>query len=209
MQGIEPIALSSATDRCGNALDLNDEQRELTSAVKAGSLIAAPPAPNIVDGDTEVIVTSLIQWLRMNRWEELADELSPTDTLRPSPATEATASMANNQCAVQGKGEVTADNIDIPGKLPRVSVCKLAIEAAWQFECTSNRPATASEVMTQLQTWADAGAKPAVLRQSMKEKHAASGAPRTVRRRCMTPRRVESRLPLGGRPAPSRSLAGI
>lgn len=79
MQNIDPRSPTGTTDRSGNALDLNDEQHILISAVKAGSLIAAPPAPSAVNGDTEVTLTSLVQWLQKNRWSDLATHLSATD----------------------------------------------------------------------------------------------------------------------------------
>lgn len=61
-------------------------------------------------------------------------------------------------------------NADIPGKLPKTGVGKLAIKAAWQIECETSRAAIAKDVMTRLQGWADAGSEPDVLRKSNKEK---------------------------------------
>lgn len=60
--------------------------------------------------------------------------------------------------------------IDIPGKLPRIAVGKLAVQAAWEIECRSKRAANDREVMAHLQQWADSGAKPDVLKKSNKEK---------------------------------------
>ena len=61
---------------------------------------------------------------------------------------------------------------DIPGKIPRTAVGKLAIKAAWQIECDTKRAATAREVVTRLQEWADAGSEPATLSKSDKNKKA-------------------------------------
>lgn len=67
--------------------------------------------------------------------------------------------------------KVGADDSPIPGKLPNISVGKLAIEVAWLLEQETHRAATAQEVMKQLQAWADDGSKPEVLLKSAKAKH--------------------------------------
>jgi hypothetical protein len=67
--------------------------------------------------------------------------------------------------------KVGAVDSPIPGKLPNISVGKLAIEVAWLLEQETHRAATAQEVMKQLQAWADDGSKPEVLLKSAKAKH--------------------------------------
>lgn len=58
------------------------------------------------------------------------------------------------------------------GKLPNTSMGKLAIKAAWLIEGETNRAATAKQVMTRLQEWADGGHEPATLLKSDKKNHA-------------------------------------
>lgn len=55
----------------------------------------------------------------------------------------------------------------IPGKLPPVACGRLAIKAAWQFECKTGYRASAKEVMAILGEWAKSGQEPDVLRRSL------------------------------------------
>jgi hypothetical protein len=48
-------------------------------------------------------------------------------------------------------GVAAVENPDIPGKLPRVAIGRLAVTAAWQIECEFNRAATADKVIERLQ----------------------------------------------------------
>jgi hypothetical protein len=50
-----------------------------------------------------------------------------------------------------------------PGKMPKVASRKMAIKAAWQIELQNKRAASAKEVMSLLQSWADEGTEPDVL----------------------------------------------
>ena len=54
----------------------------------------------------------------------------------------------------------------IPGKMPRVSIGLLTINAAWQIEIESKRSASAKAVMDRLQKWADDGTEPSILQSS-------------------------------------------
>lgn len=65
-----------------------------------------------------------------------------------------------------------ADFTDIPGKLPNISVGRLAILAAWQIECEIKRAASRDEVMARLQKWATDGIYPETLIKAAKEKRA-------------------------------------
>ena len=65
-----------------------------------------------------------------------------------------------------------ADFTDIPGKLPNISVGRLAILAAWQIECETKRAASRDEVMAMLQKWATDGSHPETLIKAAKEKRA-------------------------------------
>jgi hypothetical protein len=60
----------------------------------------------------------------------------------------------------------------IPGKLPRVAAGRLAVKAAWQIECETNRRASAKEVIARLQAWAENGNAPEILIESMPKKRA-------------------------------------
>lgn len=64
------------------------------------------------------------------------------------------------------------NTVEIPGKLPPREAGKLAIKAAWQIECETKRRASAKEVMTLLQAWADAGKESAILIKSLPSKRA-------------------------------------
>jgi len=57
-----------------------------------------------------------------------------------------------------------------PGKMPNVTVGKLAIKAAWEIECKTNRTASREDVIALLQKWADAGDEPEFLFASDKKK---------------------------------------
>ena len=65
----------------------------------------------------------------------------------------------------------TASSADIPGKVPRTGMGKLAIKAAWQIECKTQHPANANDVMTRLQGWANTKSESDVLLESRKDKH--------------------------------------
>ena len=75
MFGVDPYAMSDVTNQNGDALDLSDEERILTSAVMVGDITACPANPQAADGRTQVSVSSLISWLRQRGVDELADGL--------------------------------------------------------------------------------------------------------------------------------------
>lgn len=60
----------------------------------------------------------------------------------------------------------------VPGRTPRTAIGKLTIKAAWMIEGETNRAATATQVMTRLQEWADDGTEPGALLKSDKQKRA-------------------------------------
>ncbi|MBZ0070007.1 MAG: hypothetical protein K8F26_14475 [Thiobacillus sp.] len=60
----------------------------------------------------------------------------------------------------------------IPGTLPLRGAGRLAIKAAWQIECETKRRASAKEVMTLLQAWADDGKESDTLIKSLPAKRA-------------------------------------
>lgn len=60
-------------------------------------------------------------------------------------------------------GTTSAANSVIPGKLPRVAIGQLAVQAAYEFEIKLKRKATAKEVMAKMMAWATAGEKADIL----------------------------------------------
>jgi hypothetical protein len=68
----------------------------------------------------------------------------------------------------------SADSLlsDVPGKMPRTAMGKLAVKAAWMVEIETKRVATARQAMTCLQKWADDGAEPETLLESDKQNRA-------------------------------------
>lgn len=58
----------------------------------------------------------------------------------------------------------------IPGKLPRIAVGRLAVKAAWEIELETKRAATVPDVMKRLQSWADEGKEPEYLIRSDRKK---------------------------------------
>jgi hypothetical protein len=46
----------------------------------------------------------------------------------------------------------------IPGKIPRATINKIAIKAAWLIEKENEKPASSSEVMEKLNEWIKTGA---------------------------------------------------
>lgn len=63
------------------------------------------------------------------------------------------------------------ENGPIPGDMPKISIGKLAVRAAWAIECEEKRRATAKKVLECLQKWADEGKEPDVLRKSDRDNH--------------------------------------
>lgn len=59
-------------------------------------------------------------------------------------------------------------DLGIPGRLPRIGIGKLAIEAAWRIEQETGRGATVKDVMQQLHAWGNNGDKPDVILKSEK-----------------------------------------
>jgi hypothetical protein len=73
-----------------------------------------------------------------------ADKPLPSRQPVPSKSAASSSSNENNYKKLAG---------DIPGKIPKVTIGKLAVKAAWEIECEVNRKAAASEVISKLQEW--------------------------------------------------------
>lgn len=65
--------------------------------------------------------------------------------------------------SVKDGAQTDQKQIDIPGKLPRVSIGKCAVLAAWQIENETTERASAKKVMEQLRKWVSDGTYPDVL----------------------------------------------
>lgn len=71
-----------------------------------------------------------------------------------------------------GAGGTEVEKPDIPGKMPRVAIGRLAVTAAWEIECETNRAATADKVIERLQVWATGGEHPDILLRAEPRKRA-------------------------------------
>jgi len=94
MQGFDPRALHNVAVRdpqdpsnsYGVPPDMSWEIRRLTSAVKTGGLVTAPPGVVAPNKETEILKTSLVLWLRTQGEAHLADELdTPWSTNHSTP----------------------------------------------------------------------------------------------------------------------------
>jgi hypothetical protein len=86
MRGFDPRALGNVmvstgdpNDHIGEEPDFSFEERMLTSAVLAGKLTAGSGIPRLPNGQTEIIITELIPWLRnFDDYTDLIDGLVHT-----------------------------------------------------------------------------------------------------------------------------------
>lgn len=120
--------------------------------------------------NTRIMKSDWIRWCRRNANPELtklADQFAGRRALdhdadqddfgaaesvaaiQPDPASGAEDGTSESE----GTGAPEDENI--PGTLPKISVGRLAIEAAWRIERSTGRAATTKAVMKQLQDWAD------------------------------------------------------
>lgn len=84
MHDFDPRALADVTvastdlsNHHGEALDYDDEVLRLASAVLAKEMNCCTPINFRPDGNSEIVVTELVPWLRKNGHGELADKLLP------------------------------------------------------------------------------------------------------------------------------------
>lgn len=57
--------------------------------------------------------------------------------------------------AAKMKADTSPSGDEIPGKMPRTNIGKLAIKAAWQIECDTSKLATPKQVIEKLQAWTE------------------------------------------------------
>jgi hypothetical protein len=120
-------------------------------------------------GNSSLSTAEFAAWaVSKMQWPDLPDKLVEL-ARKPTAAPE----QNDVQAPASNIAPAKVGTVDspIPGKLPNISVGKLAIEVAWLLEQETHRAATAQEVMKQLQAWADDGSKPEVLLKSAKAKH--------------------------------------
>lgn len=94
-----------------------------------------------------------VLWNDMNEW--LKKNEPSIDCEFPKP--DAPAAMVATLPDTSPSGDV------IPGKMPNITIGKLAIKAAWQIECETGKCATADSVIKRLQKWVDTDDYPELL----------------------------------------------
>jgi hypothetical protein len=67
-------------------------------------------------------------------------------------------------CVVKIELKREIDDEELPGKMPRTAVGKLAIKAAWQIECETGRKTSSDKVMERLHDWAKKGSEGELIR---------------------------------------------
>lgn len=93
-----------------------------------------------------------IEWaISKNRRPDWLDWAIERGLYNPKP--EAGAPVTVIQAPTAAKDTNSKTNGEPPGKMPRVTIGRLAVKAAWQIECQLNRKATANEVIYKLQEW--------------------------------------------------------
>jgi len=108
MQGFDPRALADVavrdpydpTNQHGVSPDFSWEVRRLTSAVKAGGLVTAPIGVVAPNDETEILKTSLVDWLRTQGKVDLADELDTSSLVNGPPAATSPGPVPINGTAV-------------------------------------------------------------------------------------------------------------
>ena len=75
LYGVDPRELTDITDKHGDPLDLSHETRILISAVHAGQLESRSPGSAEATNNTELLVSDLIDWLRVREHGALANGL--------------------------------------------------------------------------------------------------------------------------------------
>ena len=91
--------------------------------------------------------------LELNRFQEDADRIRQS-ALYAFTAICHTPPMKGKVGHIAGRAPVIKHD-NPPGKMPNIAICKLAINAAWQIECETGRPARAVEVIKKLQSWVE------------------------------------------------------
>jgi hypothetical protein len=72
----------------------------------------------------------------------------------------------NQVSPLQSQQAIRGPEDELPGKLPRIAIGRLAVKAAWEMEREKNQRASAKDVMSRLQQWADNGSESDVLKKS-------------------------------------------
>lgn len=158
--------------------------RKITTAISIGALPAFEPESEMrYHPSTLKEFYEEVQAKDLNKWLEKHKEILGIGYRFPEPTTQgemdnasrATTNESNNEHVIataETEDYCLARKTGIPGKQPKVAIGKLAVKAAWQIECETERIASAHDVMTCLQMWADEGREAAVLCKSVERKHA-------------------------------------
>lgn len=153
LAGFDPRAMTDVTDAAGDAIDLSEEIRLITSAVRAGEIQLVPSeSTSDLSPKSSVLRKSLVPWLWANEYEAAASGLCGNlQTLDENPHLD-----RSQDNSVQPQEE---EHAIIPGNLPRTGASRVAVEAAWELERASHRRPSAKAVMEQMGAWAESGDK--------------------------------------------------
>lgn len=146
--------------RDGAGEDGEELLKDLERAAKAGELVVHRPRQRLpVKSDHVKVWSDEAYFDDLNEW--LAKNTKRITWRFPAPASQKA-----------DTGETPTANQPIPGKMPRVSIGRLAVTAAWLIENETDRRATADKVIQQLQGWATDGKYPDILLRAEPRKRA-------------------------------------
>ncbi len=139
MSGVDPRALftGNVVDRYGDIPDLADDERQLTSAVRAGGLVACDEGSHAApDHHTHLLTASLIEWFRKNGHADLAHGLEHSGASGVSPLL-VEAKRRLDRLRSRG-GDCTFDKMDGKWKVTGLKDLKIE-EVADRMERTSEK----------------------------------------------------------------------
>jgi len=108
-----------------------------------------------------------VKYLISDEEKELLKHCEELLTAEPIDITKKTSEVNSKEDELQDVHEEPKAE-EPPGKEPKNAVGKLAVKAAWEFECLHNKKASAKDVMSMLQDWADNNEHPETLLKSNK-----------------------------------------
>ena len=95
---------------------------------------------------------SYLCWDDINKW--ITENTSIRKFRFPAPSEPATIEEVIPNAAFRNE---TVSIQNLPGRIPRIAIGKLAVMAAWQIECETGKRATADQVIAKLQEMAEKG----------------------------------------------------
>jgi hypothetical protein len=144
--GHDPRAMTDVVGADGFALDLSDEVRLIESTIYALAIRTVPGHTGPISKNTHIDRQSFAQWLTQSAvTREIGERLVSADSPTTAPESASQDPLGSN----------FADQP--PGQIPRTAASRLAILAAWELECETNRPASVNEVFNRLVAWSQEG----------------------------------------------------